>query len=55
MPMSSLKRASIKGYYTTVMDAAAKADETEKAGMADRTKIRTVFGGKNMQEILFTK
>ena len=35
--------------------SAAKAEETAKAGNADRTKIRTVFGGKNMQEILFTK
>jgi hypothetical protein len=35
--------------------SAAKAEETAKAGNADRTKIRTVFGGKNMQEILFTR
>jgi hypothetical protein len=34
---------------------AAKAEETAKTGMADRTKIRTVFGGKNMQEIVFTR
>jgi len=35
--------------------SAAKAEETARTGSADRTKIRTVFGGKNMQEILFTK
>src|SRR5471032_1912780 len=35
--------------------SAAKAEETAKTGNAERTKIRTVFGGKNMQEIVFTK
>jgi hypothetical protein len=35
--------------------SAAKAEETARTGMADRTKVRTVFGGKNMQEVVFTK
>ena len=33
----------------------AKADETSKRQMSDRAKIRTIFGGKNMQEIVFAK
>jgi hypothetical protein len=35
--------------------SATKAEEAAKTGMADRTRIRTVFGGKNMQEVIFTK
>jgi hypothetical protein len=35
--------------------SAAKAEEAARTGMADRTKVRTVFGGKNMQEVVFTK
>jgi hypothetical protein len=38
-----------------VAGSATKAEETAKTGMADRTKVRTVFGGKNMQEVVFTK
>jgi hypothetical protein len=33
----------------------AKAEDAARTGFADRTKVRTVFGGKNMQEIVFTK
>ena len=33
----------------------AKADETNKREMSDRAKIRTIFGGKNMQEVIFVK
>ena len=35
--------------------APAKADETAQATMTERVKMRTVFGGKNLQEILFVK
>jgi hypothetical protein len=38
-----------------VAGSATKAEDAAKAGNADRTKIRTVFGGKNMQEVLFTR
>jgi hypothetical protein len=38
-----------------IAGSATKAEETAKTGMADRTKVRTVFGGKNMQEVVFTK
>jgi hypothetical protein len=32
-----------------------KAEDTARTEFADRTKMRTVFGGKNMQEVVFTK
>ena len=38
-----------------VAGSATKAEETARTGMSDRTKVRTVFGGKNMQEVVFTK
>ncbi len=38
-----------------VAGSLTKAEETAKTGMADRTKVRTVFGGKNMQEVVFSK
>jgi hypothetical protein len=33
----------------------AKSDEKAQVIMTDRVKMRTVFGGKNLQEILFVK
>ena len=38
-----------------VAGSATKAEDVAKTGNADRMKIRTVFGGKNMQEVVFVK
>ena len=38
-----------------VAGSVAKAEDVARAGFADRTKVRTVFGGKNMQEIVLAK
>ena len=32
-----------------------KADEMDKKAMTDRAKMRTIFGGKQMQEIVLTR
>ncbi len=45
----------LEAIATKVAGSATKANESAKTAMADRTSIRTVFGGKNMQEVVFTK